>query len=107
MDGLVTGRGAAAGRASGPVRVVLDVDGFGSVRRGDVLVCPTTDPAWTPLFHVVAAVVTERGGVMSHAAIVAREVGLPAVVGAAGATTLLTDDTLVTVDGTTGRVEPA
>ena len=105
VDGLlVTGRGAGGGRARGPGRVVHDVDGFAAVRPGDVLVCRTSDPAWTPLFRLVAAVVTERGGVLCHAAIVAREVGIPAVVGAAGAVSLLVDGSMVTVDGDTGRV---
>lgn len=89
------------------MRVVGDVDGFGAVRPGDVLVCRTTDPAWTPLFRVVAAVVTETGGVMAHAAIVAREVGIPAVVAASGAMEALVEGEAVVVDGTTGRVERA
>jgi pyruvate,water dikinase len=74
------------------------------MRRGDVLVCRTTDPAWTPLFRLAAAVVTEIGGVLSHAAIVAREFGIPAVVGAGDAMSALTDGASVTVDGTAGTV---
>ena len=66
--------------------------------------CRTTDPAWTALFGVAAAVVTETGGLLSHAAIVAREYGLPAVVAVTGATTALRDGALVAVDGSTGRV---
>lgn len=101
---VVAGWGVGGGRVRGPVRVVHDVDGFDTVRRGDVLVCRTADPAWTPLFRVVSAVVTERGGLWCHAAIVAREVGIPAVVGAAGAVSLLRDGTAVTVDGDAGVV---
>jgi pyruvate,water dikinase len=67
-------------------------------------VCRTTDPAWTPLFRLAAAVVTETGGVLSHAAIVAREFGIPAVVGADEAMTRLTDGALVTIDGTVGTI---
>jgi len=100
----LTGTASSPGVAGGPVRVVRDVDGFSAVRRGDVLVCRTTDPAWTPLFGVVAAVVTETGGMLSHASIVAREVGIPAVVGVAGALDTLVDGTPVTVDGDHGLV---
>jgi pyruvate,water dikinase len=101
---LVRGTGAGRGTATGPARVVRDVDGFGSVRPGDVLLCRTTDPAWTPLFGVVAAVVTETGGILSHAAIVAREVGIPAVVGAARAMAVVTGGSIVHVDGDAGTV---
>ncbi|MBB5873697.1 pyruvate,water dikinase [Allocatelliglobosispora scoriae] len=104
---LLTGTASSPGRATGPVRVVCGVDDFPRVRRGDVLVCHTTDPAWTPLFRVAAAVVTESGGVLSHAAIVAREYAIPAVVGAREAASRLRDGEPVTVDGTLGTVEAA
>ncbi|HVM40361.1 MAG TPA: PEP-utilizing enzyme, partial [Acidimicrobiia bacterium] len=71
---------------------------------GDVLVAPATDPSWTPLFLVAGAVVVERGGPLSHAAIVARELGLPAVLNAVDATTWLTDGDVVEVDGSAGTV---
>ena len=100
----LTGTPASPGRATGPVRVVRTLNDFARVRVGDVLVCRTTDPAWTALFGVVAAVVTETGGLLSHAAIVAREHGLPAVVAVPGATTALPDGARVTVDGSTGRL---
>lgn len=101
---LVSGVGASPGQVRGTVRVVHDLDGFGSVQPGDVLVCRTTDPAWTPLFGIVAAVVTETGGVLSHAAIVARELGVPAVVGAVDAMACLPDADRVAVDGARGIV---
>ncbi|ETK33707.1 PEP/pyruvate-binding domain-containing protein [Microbispora sp. ATCC PTA-5024] len=101
---LVTGVPSSPGRARGPARVVRSVDEFARVRRGDVLVCRTTDPAWTPLFRLAAGVVTESGGVLSHAAIVAREFGIPAVVGAHEAMSSVTDGAPVTVDGTAGTV---
>jgi pyruvate,water dikinase len=69
-----------------------------------VVVAATTTPAWTPLFPSIAALVTETGGILSHAAIVAREYALPAVVGAADATRLLPDGAVVRVDGRTGAV---
>ena len=75
-----------------------------TLRVGDILVTRATTPAWTPLFGIAAAVVTEGGGALSHCAILAREYGLPAVVGAAGATVRIRDGATITVDGTKGRV---
>ncbi|MEU4365473.1 PEP-utilizing enzyme [Promicromonospora sp. NPDC023987] len=98
------GTPGSPGRASGPARVVHGPDDFARVRSGDVLVCRFTEPAWTALFGVVAAVVTETGGVLSHAAIVAREHGIPAVLAVPGAMTTLRDGETVTVDGDAGRV---
>ncbi|WP_326563726.1 PEP/pyruvate-binding domain-containing protein [Micromonospora peucetia] len=100
----LTGTPGSPGLAAGPARVVRGPDDFAEVRPGDVLVCRTTDPAWTPLFGVVAAVVTETGGLLSHAAIVARELGLPAVLAVPDAMTTLPDGATVEVDGSTGRV---
>lgn len=102
----LAGRPGSPGRATGRARIVRGPDDFAAVRRGDILVCRATDPAWTSLFGVVSAVVTEVGGVLSHAAIVARELGLPAVLAVPNATTALVDGTMVTVDGTAGRVVP-
>ncbi|MFV5999085.1 PEP-utilizing enzyme [Streptomyces sp. NPDC056231] len=80
------------------------LDDFTRFRSGDVLVCRTTSPAWTPLLARAAAVVTEVGGVLSHAAIVAREFRIPAVTAAADATTVLADRLCVVVDGSRGNV---
>ncbi|GAA5138821.1 PEP/pyruvate-binding domain-containing protein [Pseudonocardia adelaidensis] len=103
-DALVTGTPASGGRATGPVRVIREAAEFGRLRSGDVLVCPYTNPSWTPLFQRAAAVVVDTGGSGSHAAIVAREYGIPAVMGSATGTSLLVDGQVVTVDGDTGRV---
>lgn len=100
----ITGAPASPGVASGTVRMVRGPADFPKVERGDVLVCHHTDPAWTPLFTIASAVVTETGGVLSHAAIVAREVGIPAVLSVPRATELLTPSSVVTVDGNTGHV---
>ncbi|MFJ6194930.1 PEP/pyruvate-binding domain-containing protein [Micromonospora sp. NPDC092111] len=100
----LAGTPGSPGVAVGPARVVRGPGDFGRVRPGDVLVCRTTDPAWTPLFSVVAAVVTEIGGLLSHAAIVAREQGLPAVLAVPDAMTVLPDGAAVEVDADTGRV---
>jgi pyruvate,water dikinase len=103
-DALVSGSPAGGGRATGPVRVVLGPDGFASLRAGEVLVCPYTNPSWTPLFERAAAVVVDTGGIASHAAIVAREYGIPAVMGTGAGTRLLRDGVVVRVDGDTGDV---
>ena len=102
----VTGLPASPGRYTGPVRVVRDELEFDRIQPGDVLVCPVTSPVWSVLFPTIGALVTDSGGLLSHPAIIAREYRLPAVVATANATTALRDGQLVTVDGTTGRVEP-
>lgn len=101
---VLTGTPGSRGTVTGPVRVVRGPRDFDRVRAGDVLVCPTTDPAWTPLLRLAGAVVTEVGGVLAHAAIVARERGIPAVLGVPGSTARLPDGALVTVDGDAGTV---
>ncbi|HEY6666091.1 MAG TPA: PEP-utilizing enzyme, partial [Propionibacteriaceae bacterium] len=103
-DALVSGVPASGGRATGPARVIREPAEFGTMRSGDVLVCPYTNPAWTPLFQRAVAVVVDSGGVGSHAAIVAREYGIPAVMGTGSATRILTDGQRITVDGDSGRV---
>ena len=104
---LLRGTPASRGRARGVARVVTDPAGGGELRTGEVLVCRTTDPSWTPLLAVASAVVTETGGVLAHAAIVARERGIPAVVGAAGACARLAGAPEVVVDGSAGTVGSA
>lgn len=105
LDGAIvlTGAPGASGVAGGRVQVVSGSSDFAHFRRGDVLVCRHTDPAWTPLLMVAAAVVTEVGGVLSHAAIVARELGIPAVLGVPDALRLPPGSS-VTVDGDRGTV---
>ncbi|MFF0578318.1 PEP/pyruvate-binding domain-containing protein [Streptosporangium saharense] len=100
----LTGTPGSHGTATGTARVVRGPADFARVRPGDILVCPFTDPAWTPLLRVVSGVVTETGGVLSHAAIVAREHAIPAVLGVPDATSRLRDNTVITVDGTAGTV---
>jgi pyruvate,water dikinase len=99
-------RGAAAspGTVEGTARVVIDVRQIADVRDGDILVCPITSPAWAPIFTKVKAVVTDIGGVMSHAAIVCREYGLPAVVGTGRATAQIRTGQPIRVDGSAGTV---
>jgi rifampicin phosphotransferase len=104
---VVSGTPASPGRASGPVRVIRGPEQFDELEPGEILVAPLTAPAWTPLFTRAAAVVTDVGSPAAHASIVAREYGIPAVVGCGDATARLRTGMRVTVDGTTGNVEPA
>ncbi|HEY3227868.1 MAG TPA: PEP-utilizing enzyme, partial [Roseiflexaceae bacterium] len=101
---VVQGSAGAAGKAQGPARVIYSLDQAGKLHKGDILVAPTTSPPWTPLFATAAAVVTDTGGVLSHCAIVAREYGIPAVVGTGNATTVIRDGQLLEVDGSAGIV---
>ncbi|GJF02445.1 phosphoenolpyruvate synthase [Pseudonocardia sp. D17] len=101
---LASGLPAAPGRASGPVRLLDDPRDGRLLREGDVLVAPRTDPDWLPTLRHAAAVVTDQGGVTCHAAVVARELGIPCVVGTRSATTDLSAGEPVTVDGTLGEV---
>lgn len=105
QDGdVLRGTGASAGSAVGVARVVRDASDFQRLGGGDVLVCTTTTPAWTPVFSSIAGLVTDSGGILSHAAIVAREYRLPAVVGTDIATEVIPDGATVSVDGASGEV---
>lgn len=101
---LVKGLGASPGRASGEVKVVLTQKEFASVSKGDVLVTKMTTPDYVPLMVKTAAIVTDEGGMTSHAAIVSRELGVPCVVGTGNATAALKRGSTVTVDGSDGVV---
>jgi pyruvate,water dikinase len=101
---LAHGLGAAPGAGSGPVRVVGSIAEAARLAPGDVLVAPMTSPDWVPMMRRAAAIVTDSGGMTCHAAIVARELGIPAVVGTGTATRTLRDGEAVTVDGTRGTV---
>lgn len=104
-DGALRGIGGSPGRVEGTARVLLHLEEAARVERGAILVTPFTDPGWTPLLGRVAAVVTETGGVLSHAAVISREYGIPAVLAVAGATRAIKDGDRVVVDGTAGTVE--
>jgi pyruvate,water dikinase len=102
--GALAGLAVSAGVVEGRARVVLDLE-EADVEAGDILVTAYTDPSWSPLFVAVAGLVTEVGGLMTHGAVVAREYGLPAVVGVEDATRLIRDGQRVRVHGTEGYVE--
>ena len=101
---VLNGAAASPGVVEGEARVVRSVDQIGDVRDGEILVCGSTSPAWAPIFSKIKATVTDVGGVMSHAAIVAREYGLPAVVGTGRATATIRTGQTIRVDGSEGTV---
>lgn len=101
---VLHGAACSHGRARGPARVLRRIEEAGRLRPGDVLVAPFTDPGWTTLFPHLVAVVTETGGLLSHAAVIARECGIPAVLAVPGATRLIPDGAVVEVDGAAGTV---
>jgi len=103
-SGNLTGSGASGGVVEGVARLVMNPVDFGHVQPGEVLVCRSTNPAWTPLFSKVSAVVTDQGGTLCHAAIVAREYGIPAVVGTIHGTRRISEGAKVRVDGSAGTV---
>ena len=100
----LAGWAASPGSASGRARVIASIADAADLEPGDVFVARATDPSWTPLFLIAGAIVLEQGGPLSHAAIVAREFGLPAVLNVKGATLVIADGEVVTVDGTAGVV---
>ncbi len=103
-EGQLTGTPASAGTVTAPARVVLDPVGA-HLEPGEILVAPSTDPGWTPLFLTAGGLVMEMGGANSHGAVVAREYGIPAVVGVPDATLRITTGQRITVQGATGLVE--
>lgn len=105
-DGDLVGTAASAGTVTGPARVVLDPSDA-HLQPGEILIAPSTDPGWTPLFLTAGGLVMEMGGANSHGAVVAREYGIPAVVGVADATTRIGTGQQVTVHGADGRVSIA
>ena len=104
VGAVLTGIPGCGGVAQGRARVVIDPSDPGDLGPGDILIAPLTDPSWTPLFVPVEAVVVDVGGQLSHAVIVSRELGLPCVVSATGATQSIPDGALVEVDGAAGTV---
>jgi len=102
--GALVGLPVSAGTVEGRARVILDM-ARADLQPGDILVTAHTDPSWTPLFVAIAGLVTEVGGLMTHGAVIAREYGLPAVVGVVGATRLIRDGQRIRVHGTHGYVE--
>ena len=101
---LVRGAAASPGSYRGRARVIDTLEEAETLEDGDILVCRSTTPPWSPYFGVISALVTNSGGVLSHGAVVAREFGIPAIVGTTNATAVIPDGAVVTVDGVTGLV---
>lgn len=101
---ILKGVPTSAGKVTAPARVLRGPEDFEQMRPGEVLVAGTTTPAWTPLFAMASAVVTDIGGPLSHGSIVAREYGIPAVMGTGVATKRIQSGQVITVDGTKGEV---
>ena len=102
---VLKGVAGSAGKVTGIARVIFGPEDFGKLKHGDVLVAVTTTPAWTPLFALASAIVTDIGGPLSHSSIVAREYGIPAVLSTGIATRRIMNGQTVTVDGGRGTVE--
>ena len=102
--GALAGLPVSAGTTEGRARVILDM-AQAEVEPGDILVTAHTDPSWSPLFVAISGLVTEVGGLMTHGAVIAREYGLPAVVGVENATRLIHDGQPIRVNGTHGYIE--
>jgi pyruvate,water dikinase len=105
VEGKLIGAAASPGRYTGTVRTIHNESEFSQLAHGDVLVCPITTPTWSVLFGQAGAIVTDNGGVLSHAAIIAREHGIPAVLGTGNATQRLKNGQTIVVDGTNGVVQ--
>ena len=103
-EGTLKGMAAAPGIAEGRARVISSADQLGEIEDGEILVAPVTAPSWGPVFGKIRATVTDIGGMMSHAAIVCREYGMPAVTGTGSASTEIRTGQLIRVDGNTGTV---
>jgi pyruvate,water dikinase len=103
-EGELRGMSASPGVVEGPARVIFSPDEIGLVQEGEILVAPLTAPSWAPIFGKIQATVTDTGGMMSHAAIVCREYGLPAVTGTGFATSTIKTGDRIRVDGTNGVV---
>ena len=102
--GVLNGNASSPGKVTGTAKVVSSLAEAAKLEPGDILVAPSTMPAWTPLFASSSAVVTDAGGVLSHAASVAREYGIPAVLGTGSATRTIQDGQIIEVDGDEGVV---
>ena len=100
---VITGSPVSPGVAEGKVHIIFDPSGA-QLAPGEILVCPGTDPAWTPLFMAAGGLITEVGGMMTHGSVVAREYGIPAVVGVHEATTRLKNGQRIRIDGTAGKI---
>ncbi|MDE2463335.1 MAG: hypothetical protein KGO02_06450, partial [Alphaproteobacteria bacterium] len=103
-DGGLKGMGGAPGTVTGPVRLIRSLSELGRVEEGEILVTQAIDPAWTPIFGLIGGVISEEGGILSHATVLGREYGIPVVIGVREAMAALKDGDRVSVNGTTGVI---
>ncbi|MFZ2955935.1 MAG: PEP/pyruvate-binding domain-containing protein [Candidatus Ozemobacteraceae bacterium] len=104
-QGHLQGVGCSPGTVEGVARVVPSLENIDRIRRGEILITRFTDPGWTPIFHLIGGVVTETGGVLSHAAVISREYGIPAVLNVGGALQSIKDGQKIRIDGLTGTID--
>jgi phosphohistidine swiveling domain-containing protein len=103
--GILRGAPVSPGIVTGPARIIRSTADFGKLQAGDIMVAPTATPEWMPTFAVAAGLVTDVGGPLSHSSIIVREFGIPAVMGARKATSLITDGQMITLDGSQGLIQ--
>jgi len=103
--GALKGIGCSSGELTGRARVILDIHKTGTLTKNEILVTLFTDPGWTPVLARVGGVITEVGGLLSHAAVIGREYGIPAILNVTGATKLIKDGSLIRINGKTGVIE--
>ena len=103
---ILLGYSACEGRVKGRVKILNDISSIGMIRKGDILVTRQTDPGWAPAFPIITGLILERGGMLSHGAIIAREYGIPTLVGVKDATTRLKDGQYVLLDADRSAIFP-
>lgn len=104
-EGVLRGIGSSSGKVTGVCKIILDPRDFAKLKPGDILVAQYTNPSWTPVFSFIGGLIVEYGSAVSHSAIIAREYGIPAVMGVPGVTKILKDNDIITMDGTLGLVK--
>ena len=102
---IIKGLGANNGVVTGVARVIPSFDDIDRLQKGDILVTKFTDTGWTPKFAILSGIVTEFGGILCHAAIVAREYGIPCIVSCTNVMNEINDGDIITINGTTGEVK--
>ena len=98
------GTSASAGKISGLAKIIRSFEDWDKLKKGDIMVCISTNPSWTPLFGIVSGIISENGGTLSHTAIVAREYNIPTILDVNNATNIINDNDLIEIDGNTGII---
>jgi len=103
-ENCLVGIPCSSGSVTGKVKLIKDINDSNRIEKGDILITKFTDPAWTPLFSLISGVITETGGVLSHAAVISREYGIPAVLAVKNVLNKVKDGDEITIDGNTGKI---